>query len=581
MDSKRLIIDFIKENKYKYLLGIIFILIVDTLQLVFPKILGYITDDLQNGSITTQMILGYIGLILAVSFGMVVFRFLFRIYIFGTEKKLEYQLRKKLFNHLLTLSNRFYNTHKTGDMMALATNDINAVRMAMGMGILLLVDTIFLTIAVLIVMFKTIDIRLTLLALTPMPIIALFGIWFGKIVHRRFTAVQEAFSALTDKVQESLSGIRVVKAFVQEKDELSQFNEASQISFEKNMHLARLWGVVFPFTQLIATLGFVIIIGYGGIQVMMGDISMGDFIAFNSYLAMLVWPMMSLGWIINIVQRGSASLNRINEILIEQPEITDSEAMDISSLKGHIRFEKVDFSYEGSQSPVLEQIDIDLPPGKTLAIIGGTGSGKTTLVNLLLRLYDIKGGALTIDGYPINKIPLSVLRTDIGYVPQETFLFSTSIKENIAFGKNKCSDREIENAAKIAQIYDNISELPTGFDTIVGERGVTLSGGQKQRVSIARALIMDPKILILDDSLSAVDTNTEEEILKGLKTVMTQRTSIIIAHRISSILHADEIILLEDGHIIERGNHKSLLEQKGHYFSLHQKQLLELEIERA
>ncbi len=581
MNSKRIIIQFIKENKWIYICGIIFILGVDSLQLVFPKILGRITDDLQHGNITPRTLLPYIAMILGVSFGMVVFRFLFRIFIFGTEKKLEYQLRKRLFNHLSTLSSKFYNTHKTGDLMAHATNDINAIRMAMGVGVLLLVDTVFLTLAVLIIMFTTIDVQLTLLALLPLPIIAAFSMWLGKVIHRRFKEVQEAFSTLTDKVQESLSGVRVVKAFVQEPEELILFNEASQNSFSKNMKLARLWGIAFPFVQLIATLSFIIVLGFGGYQVMIGQITLGDFIAFNTYLGLLIWPMMALGWVINMMQRGLASLNRIHEILIVKPDIKDDSPDDISAIEGHICFEDVDFSYEEKQAPVLEGIHLNLPAGKTLAVIGGTGSGKTTLVNLILRLYDIKKGQILIDDHAIRKIPLSTLRTHIGYVPQDTFLFSATIKENIAFGKHNATMAEIEEAAKIAQIYDNIAELPLGFDTIVGERGVTLSGGQKQRMSIARALLMEPKILILDDALSAVDTHTEEEILKSLKQVMGQRTSIIISHRISTIQHADEIILLQDGKIIERGSHKSLLEQKGHYFSLYQKQLLEEEINQA
>lgn len=482
---------------------------------------------------------------------------------------------------MLTLSSKYYNTHKTGDLMAHATNDINAVRMAAGMGVLLLVDTVFLTISVIIIMLATIDIRLTLIALSPLPLIAIFSMVFGKFIHKRFTQVQEAFSGLTERVQESLSGIRVVKAFVQERPVLEQFNAASQKSLEKNMRLARLWGIMFPLGQMVATLSYIIAFSYGGIQVINGHISLGEFIAFNTYLGLLIWPMMSFGWIMNIVQRGSASLDRINVILTAIPDIKDNDPLPIGSIEGHIEFENVSFSYNKKQEPVLKDININLEPGRTLAIIGETGSGKTSLVNLILRLYDISGGKLKIDGSPIDRIPLSTLRTSIGYVPQDSFLFSTSIRENIAFGVEKASIKEIEEAAKTAQIYDNIMDLPDGFDTIVGERGVTLSGGQKQRVSIARALIKDPKILILDDSLSAVDTDTEERILQGLKVIMKDRTSIIIAHRISSIKHADEIIVLDNGQIVERGRHDRLIDLKGHYYSLYHKQLLEEELDRA
>lgn len=581
MNSKKFVLDFVKRHKAKYIFGIIFVLVVDVLQMVLPRIIGQITDDMQNRTINKAMLLSYAGLILLVALLTMTFRYLYRIYIIGTEKKLEYELRKKLFDHMLTLSSKYYNTHKTGDLMAHATNDINAVRMAAGMGVLLLVDTVFLTISVIIIMLATIDIRLTLIALSPLPLIAIFSMVFGKFIHKRFTQVQEAFSGLTERVQESLSGIRVVKAFVQERPVLEQFNAASQKSLEKNMRLAKLWGIMFPLGQMVATLSYIIAFSYGGIQVINGHISLGEFIAFNTYLGLLIWPMMSFGWIMNIVQRGSASLDRINVILTAIPDIKDNDPLPIGSIEGHIEFENVSFSYNKKQEPVLKDININLEPGRTLAIIGETGSGKTSLVNLILRLYDISGGKLKIDGSPIDRIPLSTLRTSIGYVPQDSFLFSTSIRENIAFGVEKASIKEIEEAAKTAQIYDNIMDLPDGFDTIVGERGVTLSGGQKQRVSIARALIKDPKILVLDDSLSAVDTDTEERILQGLKVIMKDRTSIIIAHRISSIKHADEIIVLDNGQIVERGRHDRLIDLKGHYYSLYQKQLLEEELDRA
>ncbi len=581
MNSKKFVLDFVKRHKAKYIFGIIFVLVVDVLQMVLPRIIGQITDDMQNRTINKAMLLSYAGLILLVALLTMTFRYLYRIYIIGTEKKLEYELRKKLFDHMLTLSSKYYNTHKTGDLMAHATNDINAVRMAAGMGVLLLVDTVFLTISVIIIMLATIDIRLTLIALSPLPLIAIFSMVFGKFIHKRFTQVQEAFSGLTERVQESLSGIRVVKAFVQERPVLEQFNAASQKSLEKNMRLAKLWGIMFPLGQMVATLSYIIAFSYGGIQVINGHISLGEFIAFNTYLGLLIWPMMSFGWIMNIVQRGSASLDRINVILTAIPDIKDNDPLPIGSIEGHIEFENVSFSYNKKQEPVLKDININLEPGRTLAIIGETGSGKTSLVNLILRLYDISGGKLKIDGSPIDRIPLSTLRTSIGYVPQDSFLFSTSIRENIAFGVEKASIKEIEEAAKTAQIYDNIMDLPDGFDTIVGERGVTLSGGQKQRVSIARALIKDPKILVLDDSLSAVDTDTEERILQGLKVIMKDRTSIIIAHRISSIKHADEIIVLDNGQIVERGRHDRLIDLKGHYYSLYHKQLLEEELDRA
>ncbi|MFU0801004.1 MAG: ABC transporter ATP-binding protein/permease [Xylanivirga thermophila] len=577
-----LIKDFVKRHKWKYILGICFILGVDILQLIFPKLLGYITDELQKSNIDMKMISKYILFLLGIALGVMICRYLFRIFIFGTEKKLDYELRKKLFDHLLTLSPSFYNTHKTGDLMAHATNDVNAVRMAMGTGVLLSTDTLFLTISVLVIMFKTIDVKLTFMVLIPLLSIGILSIFFGKVVHKRFTAVQEAFSGLTDKVQETLSGIRVVKSFVQEEYEKANFEEVSTNAFDKNMKMAKLWGAALPFAQFVATISFIIMIGYGGIKVMYGDISLGDFIAFNTYLGMLVWPMMAFGWVISLIQRGLASLDRLNSIMCIKPEITDKEAGDIRKIQGHILFDNLTFSYMNDDKPVLKNINLDIPSGSTLAITGGTGSGKTTLVNLILRMYEgYISGNIYIDGHELKKIPLSALRRNIGYVPQDNFLFSSTLKENIAFGNIDASMEDIEQSTKIAQVYDDILSFPEGFDTIVGERGVTLSGGQKQRVSIARAIILDPKILIMDDALSAVDTQTEEIILNNLKNILAKRTSIIIAHRISTIENADNIIFLEGGEIVEQGTHEELLALKGKYYDLYQRQLLEEQVEEA
>lgn len=579
MGSFALIRDFIRENKWKYAIGIIFILCVDILQLIFPKIIGAITDGFLNGTVNQHNLMMYLGLILLTAFGTAVFRYLFRVFIFGTEKKVEFQLRKTFFDHLLTLSTRFYNENKTGDLMAHATNDINAVRMAMGMGVLMITDTVFLTTTTLVIMISTIDIKLTLLALIPLPIIAIGSLQFGKVVHKRFTDVQEAFSGLTDLVQENFSGIRVIKAFVQEKEELKNFNKASQNAFDKNMKLTKLWALFGPMIQLVSTVSFIITIGYGGMQVILGNISLGDFMAFNIYLGMLIWPVLAFGWVVNIVQRAKASLDRLQNILVQTPDIKDENPLAIDDIKGEVEFKNLSFYYPNISEPALKDIDIHLYPGKTLAIIGGTGSGKTTLVNLIVRLYDAQEGQLLIDGIPIDRIPIKVLRKNIGYVPQDVFLFSSAIKDNIAFGVDDARFEDIENVSKVAQVYDNIMDFPDQFDTLVGERGVTLSGGQKQRVSIARALIIDPNILILDDALSAVDTQTEERILKELKRVRHNKTNIIISHRISTIYHADEIIVLDDGKIIERGNHESLLELNGQYAALYQKQLLEEQIQ--
>lgn len=568
--------DFFLKYKWRYFWGIMWLLVVDALQLVIPRLLGKITDGLASQSLGGKDIAYFSLLIIGVYIIIAVCRFLWRMYVMGTARLLEYSLRKKLFGHLQTLSTNYFNNHKTGDLMAHATNDINAVRMALGPGVVMLTDAIFLTIATITIMIRTIDLRLTLLALIPLPFLAFVVTSFGKIIHSRFKTVQEAFSSLTDRVQENIAGIRVVKAFVQEKEEINKFTQSNQHNVNMNLHLVRIWGAFFPLIQYISAIGFMIVLGYGGILVIYGTISLGDFVAFNSYLALLTWPMMALGWVINMMQRGAASMDRINKIFEESPEIVDKEdVVDLIEPRGEIKINSLTFSYPNSNVPALKNVSLKIKPGEKIAIIGKTGSGKTTLVNLLLRLYNVEDNSIFIDNIDINNISLKSLRESIGYVPQDNFLFSTTVKENIAFALDNYEMSEVEKYSKIAQVYDNIIDFPEQFETVLGERGVTLSGGQKQRVSIARALIKEPRVLILDDSLSAVDTNTEEEIQRGLKDYLHNRTSIVIAHRVSTIKDADQIIVLDEGSIAEEGNHESLLQLRGLYYNLYQKQLLE------
>jgi len=575
MKSFLLLKDFFRKNAWRYALGVLWLILVNSAQLIIPYLLGYITDQIETGQVATADLWRFSGYILAIAAVIVVSRYFWRIYIMGTARMLEFHLRDMLFSHLQKLSANFYNEHKTGDLMAHATNDVNAVRMALGLGIIMLTDSIFLTVATVIIMTQVIDIRLTALALLPLPFMAVLVTFAGRLIHDRFKAVQATFSDMTDRVQENLSGIRVIKTFVQEDSEVERFDQVAQRLVFKNMDLVKVWGLFMPLVQFISGLSYLVVLGYGGILVIEGSITLGAFVAFNTYLAMLIWPMMALGWVINVLQRGASSMERLKVLLETEPEVVDGpDVQDVDRLKGELEIRNLDFSYPDGTA-VLEDINIKLPRGNTLAIIGRTGSGKSTLASLLLRLYDPPSGRIFIDGIDINQIPLEVLRRDIGYVPQDAFLFSTTLHENIAFADDSYTREQVEETAKLAQIYDNIVEFPRKFDTLSGERGVTLSGGQKQRMTIARALIKNPALLILDDCLSAVDTGTEEQILKGLRRFMSGRSSIIISHRVSTVQDADEIMVMDQGRIIEQGTHEELLKRDGLYRQLHHKQQLE------
>jgi len=580
MKSYSILRDFFRANGWRYALGIFFLIAVNTINLQFPRLLGEVTDLIDTRQAVTADLLRYAGYIAGIAILMGIGRFSWRWFIMGCARRVEYYLRNKLFSHLETLSVNFFNEHKTGDMMAHATNDVRALRMAMGPGILMVTDAIFMTTVTIYLMSTTIDLRLTLLALIPLPFLAVVATYLGRLIHSRFRAVQASFSSMTDRVQENLSGIRVIKSFVQEGAEVSRFDETAQDYVEKNMNMIKVWGLMGPLIQFISGISYLIVLGYGGILVINARITLGEFVAFNSYLTMLIWPMMAVGRVINVLQRGSASMERLNKIFSQKPEVYDHpQAVDVKDLKGKIEFRNLNFTYpDGTKT--LKNINIKLEQGKTLAIIGRTGSGKTTLVNLLLRLYNPEPNQLKIDGIDINRIPLETLRGGIGYVPQDNFLFSDTVANNIAFAGDYDQEK-IEEAARLAQVYDNIIEFPHKFETMSGERGVTLSGGQKQRVSIARALIKDPNILILDDCLSAVDTHTEEEILKGLRKIMKGRTSVIISHRVSTVKDADEIIVLDQGEIIERGVHDDLLRRGGLYQHLYFKQQLEKKVSEA
>jgi ATP-binding cassette, subfamily B, multidrug efflux pump len=574
---------FILDHRREYLLGVFWVFFVDLIGLVTPKLLGHFIDALKQGELDSAGVLKYVGLILFIAVFVGFARYYWRIYIMGTARKAEVYLRDRLYRHLQTLSPNYFNHHKTGDLMAHATNDLNAVRMAMGPGFLSFVDPMFVLTFTTIMMIYTVGVKLTLFALAPMPLLAVTVTLFGRVIHRRFGDVQHAFGKLTDRVQESFAGARVVKTFVQEDAEIAKFTADNRENYNANNRLNGVNSLYNPLVQIVSTLAFLIALSYGGILVIRGDITLGEFVSFNTYLALMTWPMMAIGFVINMWQRGAASMERLNTIFHIDPEIRDeADMVDKDDLDGAIEYRNLTFTYPGAPQPALKNVSVRIEPGQTLAIIGRTGSGKSTLVNLLLRLYNPERGQLLLDGVDINQVPLQTLRENIGHVPQENFLFSKTIRDNIAFsGTGKQTQDQVEAAASIAQVHGNIVDFPNGYETMLGERGVTLSGGQKQRVSIARAVLKNPKILILDDSLSAVDTHTEEEILRGLKRIMQDRTSILIAHRISTIKDADEILVLDEGEIIERGRHDELLANQGLYYELYQKQLLEDSIAAA
>jgi ATP-binding cassette subfamily B protein len=575
MGNLRHLIKHFARYKWAVLAGIICLLFVDAMQLIIPRIIKRAVDDLTYSPDAGADLLRYGLTIVGLAAFIAVFRFFWRFFIIGTSRHIEEDIRNDLYGHLQRLSASYFAANKTGDLMAHAINDLNAVRMACGFGVVAMTDAIVLGIAAIGFMLA-LNVRLTLLALVPMPIIALFTLRAGKMLHSRFEKVQETFSKLTERVRESVSGVRVVKAYSQEEHELDSLSEIGREYVRDNIRLIRVWGAFFPFIMMLSSASVVIIIYFGGRQVMMGGITTGDLVAFTSYLGILTWPMIAMGWVVNMLQRGAASMGRINRILEVEPEIADREdAVELSDPRGEVEFRGVTFSYEEGLEPALTDISFVVPQGQTLGVVGRTGSGKSTVCNLLLRIYEATEGEVLVDGRDVTVLTLASLRGSIGYVPQDTFLFSDTIRENIRFGASDAEDERVIEAARVAGILDEIESFPDGLDTMVGERGVTLSGGQKQRVAIARALLHAPAIVVLDDALSSVDTATEERIQQELSGALENRTSIIVSHRISSIKHADEIIVLDEGRIVERGTHGELVEEGGLYANIYERQLLE------
>jgi ATP-binding cassette subfamily B protein len=565
---------YLVRYRWRLALGLGALVMKDLSAAVAPLVIKQTIDTLTAG-LTMRLVWQFAGLLLGLSLLRGFFQYWMRWILIGVSRDIEYDLRNDLFAHLTRLSPRFYSTHRTGDLMSRATNDLNAVRMMLGPGIMYWSDT-FVTFVAAIVIMGSIDWRLTFFVFLPVPAVSFTVGYFGRLIHDRFQQIQAMFSEISSRVQENLAGVRIVRAYAQEEAEQEQFRVLNRQYIEENLKLTRVWGSFYPMLEALIGLTFIIVLWLGGRQVLQGAITLGSFVMFSSYMAMLIWPMIALGWVVNLMQRGTASLQRINQLLHEEPEIDDRRADTLREwVRGEIEFCKV------TVKPALEKVDLLIRAGETVAIVGPTGCGKTTLVNLVARLRDPEEGVVLLDGVDLRRLPLSTLRRAIGFVPQETFLFSEAVAENIAFGAEEASEREIERVAELAGIAPDIEEFPQKYETLVGERGITLSGGQKQRTAIARALIRDPKILILDDALSSVDTVTEERILGHLAGVMRGRTTLLISHRVSTVRSADRIVVLDRGRIVEQGTPEELLAQGGYYAELYQKQLLEEELEEA
>jgi ATP-binding cassette subfamily B protein len=565
--------DFV-AHRWQILIGLIALLIVDVLQLFIPRVIKYAIDDLTSGIISPVRLLLYGLEVLILALGIGGLRYVWRYFLLGAARRIEKALRDRLFIHLQTLSASYFSKTQVGDLMAHATNDVEAVRMAMSLGIVFLMDTIILGVLTIFFMIY-IHPRLTLFAVLPMPIITLITLFFSRTIHHRFEILQKTFASLTERVREAITGIRVIKAYALEEREREDY-------IRKNLSMTKIWGMFFPVILFFSNLSMAIVLYLGGELTIFQSISTGDFVAFMSYLGLLSWPMMALGWAINMIQRGGASMDRLNRIFVETPEISDSPGVIHSGpLKGRIDIRGLNFSPGNGGNPLLRDIRLTIMEGERMVLVGRTGSGKSILCNLVSRVLEPPKGYIFFDGIEIHEMPLEVLRRSIGYVPQDTFLFSDTIRENIAFGKLGATDKEVEEAARLAQIYDEVMEFPEGLNTVIGEKGITLSGGQRQRIAIARALLMDPPIFILDDALSSVDIQTEERILEGLEKVLKGKTSILITHRIAPLRRADRIIVLEEGRVAEMGDHKTLLSKRGIYTELYWQRQLEEELEKS
>jgi ATP-binding cassette subfamily B multidrug efflux pump len=567
---------YFKKHRRGYAWGSVCVLLQNGIAVLIPLLIGRAFDHLKHG-VTRQQLLIDAALVLGVWCAKGVFLFLNRKIVISISREIEFEMRNDLFRHLESLSYSFYQRTRTGDIMARATNDLNAVRNLLGPAIMYSANTLVFTVAALYFMVR-ISPMLTLYAFAPLPIVSIVVQYFGRQIHDRFERIQAMFSEISARTQENFSAARVIRAYVQEDAEIANFETANKEYINRSLKLVRLMGMLWPTLTTLLGFAIVLVLWLGGRQTIQGQMSLGNFVAFLTYMVQLTWPVIALGWVINIFQRGTASLARIDEIMREKPEVVDVSANGSAAamVRGEIEFRGLDYAYNGTS--VLRDVNLRIPAGSSLAIVGPTGSGKSTLVSLIPRIYDASPGSVLLDGRPITEFPLQALRRSIGFVPQETFLFSETVQENIAFGTEQSSLEQVQQAAQAASIAADIEDFPEQYATMVGERGITLSGGQKQRTAIARAIIRNPRILILDDALSSVDTHTEDKILNHLREIMSGRTTIFISHRVSTVRNADRIAVLHGGRIVELGTHDELIARNGYYTDLYNKQLLEEEL---